>query len=93
MRTVLLVAIALVSGCLAESATGPAVYHPTESASGEPVCAREYPTGSNVNRTVCREPLSPDERAERMMWHNKLPQSPFSGGSHATDTPGLRVYH
>jgi hypothetical protein len=92
MRTVLLAAIALVSGCLAESAGGPAVYHPTENASVATVCADERPTGSNINRTVCREPPSPDEKMESLMWRNKLPASPFSGGSHVTDTPGVRVY-
>jgi hypothetical protein len=85
----LLAAIALASGCLAESAGGPAVYHPTVNAT---VCADENPTGSNVNRTVCREPPSPEDTVARTMWRNRQPASPFHGMSYATDTPGMRVY-
>lgn len=84
--------IALVSACLAESAGGPGAYHPTANAANATVCADENPTGSNINRTVCREPPSPEDKAASAIWRNTLPASPFRGGSHATDTPGLRVY-
>ena len=88
----LVAAIALVSGCLAESAGGPGVHHPMANVANAAVCADEYPTGSNISRRVCREPLSPDEKAESMLWRNALPASPFRFDSRATDTPGLRVY-
>jgi hypothetical protein len=92
MRTLLLAAVALASGCVAESAGGPAVSHPMANAANATVCAGENPTGSNISRTVCREPPSPEEQAMSTMWRHNLPASPFNGGSHATDTPGLRVY-
>jgi hypothetical protein len=88
----LLAVSALVSGCLAESAGGPGVYHPMANVANATVCADENPIGSNINRTVCREPPSPEDKAATTMWRNTLPASPFRGGSHATDTPGLRVY-
>ncbi len=92
MRATLLATIALVSGCVAESAGGPAVQHPMANLANATVCADESPTGSNISRRVCHEPPSPDEKAESMLWRNALPASPFRGGSRATDTPGLRVY-
>jgi len=88
----LVAAIALVSGCLAESAGGPGVHHPMANVANAAVCADEYPTGSNISRRVCHEPPSPEEEAWTMMWRNALPASPFRSASHATDTPGLRVY-
>ena len=87
-----LAAIALASGCLAESAGGPTVNHPMANAANATTCAGENPIGSNINRTVCREPPSQEDAAMSTMWRNTLPSSPFRGGSHATDTPGLRVY-
>ena len=89
----LLAAIALISGCLAESAGGPGIHHTMANVANATVCADEYPTGSNISRRVCREPPSSDEKAESMLWRNAVPASPFRLGSHATDTPGLRVYH
>jgi hypothetical protein len=56
------------------------------------VCTGESATGSNISRTVCREPPSPEDKAATTMLRNTVPASPFYGGSHATDTPGLRVY-
>jgi len=62
------------------------------AALSEPVCTDENPTGSHINRTVCREPPSPIEDEEGMLWRNALPANPFRTGSQATDTPGVRVY-
>jgi len=89
----LLAAIALVAGCMTESAGKPVVVqHPMANLVNATVCADENLTGSIISRTVCREPPSPDDKAESMMWRSMLPASPFHGGSRATDTPGLRVY-
>ncbi|HET7503176.1 MAG TPA: hypothetical protein VFK02_19285 [Kofleriaceae bacterium] len=93
MRPLLLATIALISGCLAESAGGPApVAHPMDHAADPPTCVGESPTGSNVSRTVCREPISPAEKQQSTMLRGAYPDSPLRGGSRATDTPGLRVY-
>ena len=89
----LLLAIGLASGCLAESAGSSPIAHPLANVANATVCADENPTGSNISRTVCREPVSPEERAASTMRRNALPASPFHGDSQATDTPGLRVYH
>jgi hypothetical protein len=88
----LLAAIALASGCLAESADGRGVSHPMAHVADAAVCADESPTGSHIKHTVCREPPSAVEQAEGTAWRNALPASPFRGVSEATDTPGLRVY-
>jgi hypothetical protein len=96
MRTVLLTAVALVAlvpGCVAESVGGPSVYHPTVTGTSPVVCSDASPTGSNIGRTVCREQPSPEEKALNTVWRDAFPESPFRGGSYATDTPGLRVYH
>jgi hypothetical protein len=92
MRTLVFAAAALVSGCLAESAGGRAIQHPMANAANATVCAGESQTGSSINRTVCREPPSPDDKAESARFHDTLQTRPLRGPSYATDTPGLRVY-
>jgi len=63
------------------------------NAANATTCAAESPTGSHVDRTVCREPPSAEDKAASALWRSTQPASPFRGGSQATDTPGLRVYH
>jgi hypothetical protein len=91
MGRVLFATIALLSGCVAaESAVGPRVYQPKMVALDEPVCLEEYPTGSNIKRMACHEPLSA-ERRERAMWRGVW-RDLFRIPAHATYTPGLRIY-
>jgi hypothetical protein len=63
------------------------------NAANATTCAAESSTGSHVNRTVCREPPSAEAQAASALWRSTQPANPFRGGSQATDTPGLRVYH
>jgi len=74
MRSLLgLMALALAAGCASEpdTATKGAAAAPAGAASAVTVaagprpqiCTREYPTGSTIPKTVCREELSADEQA------------------------------
>jgi hypothetical protein len=90
MRTLVL-AIALLAGCVAESPPTRVISHPMSSAVF-PTCAVEKPIGSNIDRYVCRDESSDDQTASAL-WRDKLPVGLLRGPSSATDTPGVRVYH
>ena len=83
--------VALLSGCLAESAQGPGARMATPIAA-DATCNDEKPTGSQISRMVCRPQPTETEDMAATTWRNRYPFNPSGAGSQHTDTPLLRVY-
>lgn len=90
MQRMVFAVVLAASGCLAESAQGPAV-HSAAQASEAPVCRDERPTGTNIARRACRTPDQlDDEEAARRTWINRPVANPLFGDH---TYPGIDLRH